>query len=246
MMMPQPNLTLLYKNPSIIQRLDLTTTQQAIHDKICNYTNFFFDAKKPMPFKVRGFLLEGLPQTGKTEICRQVAKTLAEEYRYLKFAYVDAATIASPAFGDSEHILTEIFDPPSSELLSTHRVIILDDLDCLFFGRDSKVSQSWHISLSSVIFHCPDSLDPRMVLFLGTSNRSDLVDSALLSRLVRIEVPMPTINELTENINTILDVFNISAKRHDAIFKAVVDSVIEGTTGFRDIQHLVMDELTHD
>jgi SpoVK/Ycf46/Vps4 family AAA+-type ATPase len=234
-----------YLDPRAIPDVDLAPAQQAIRDKIVKMISFVFDSRA-LPVKIVGFLLEGSYQTGKTEIVKQAMKVLKETYTDLKYSFNDSATIASPAFGESERILSNIFVPPSTQNGIFKRIIMLDDIDCLFFGRDVRVSQSWHISLSSVLFHALDELDPRMTIVIATTNKPDIVDGALRTRLMRITVPKPTIDDLVTTARTLVVKMGLTSKQCLALMN-IVKSRITKDNGYRDIQQYIIETITeHD
>lgn len=228
-----------YIDPRTISDVTLTNRQQSIVTKIVNITSFIFSSKT-LPVRVTGFLLEGSYQTGKTEILRQSIKRLKETYKDLKFSFNDAAGIAAPAFGESEKILSGIFTPPSTQNGTFHRVIILDDIDCLFFGRDVRVSQSWHISLNSVLFHELDAMDPRMTIVMATTNKPEIVDGALRSRLFKIIVPESSTDELLFVAKTLIGKLGVSSSKSKDIL-SLIERKMKPGFGFRDVQQTIIE-----
>lgn len=231
-----------YIDPRTIPDVSLTEQQQHIARKLTNITTYLFNSKS-LPVRVMGFLLEGSYQTGKTEIIRQSIRTLKTIYADLKYSFNDASTIASPNFGDSEKILATIFTPPSTQHGTFKRIIVLDDIDCLFFGRDAKVSQSWHISLSSVLFHALDDLDPRTTIVMATTNKPDIVDGALRSRLFKILVPEPTSRELMSAAESLIKKLKLTADVSTQLLQHIRSRVGTSIHGYRDIQQAIIEHI---
>jgi len=228
-----------YIDPRTIADVTLTERQMNITKKIVNITSYIFNSKS-LPVRITGFLLEGSYQTGKTEMIRQAIKRLRETFKDLKFSFHDAAGIAMPNFGDSEKILANIFVPPSTQSGTFHRVIVLDDIDCLFFGRDANVSRSWHISLNSVLFHELDAMDPRMTIIMATTNKPEIVDGALRTRLFKIVVPEPSSDELLSIAKILIKKLDATPATSKEILSLIQRRMKPGF-GFRDIQQIIIE-----
>jgi len=133
----------------------------------------------------RGFLLYGPPGTGKTEIAFQVAKKILEEgFPETQILFIDGGEIASPKWGEAEEKLNSVF-----EVGSWKKIIIIDDIESLMLSRGATIAKEWHYSINSVLFHRLDMLNPKKCIVIATTNRIDLVDDALKSRLYPIEIP---------------------------------------------------------
>ena len=228
-----------YIDPRTIADVTLTEGQSNIMKKIMNITSFVFGSKS-LPVRITGFLLEGSYQTGKTEIIRQSIKRLKEIYKDLKYSFHDATGIAMPNFGDSEKILANIFVPPSTQNGTFRRVIVLDDIDCLFFGRDANVSRSWHISLNSVLFHELDAMDPRMTIVMATTNKPEIVDGALRSRLFKIVVPEPSVDDLLSAAKVLVGKLGVTPATSKEILSLIRRKMTTGF-GFRDVQQTIIE-----
>lgn len=161
---------------------------------------------KNAPFK--GFILEGPPGTGKTEIVRQVSVRLDRRMRGVFLMMVDGASIAAPRWGEAERNLRRVFRK-IEELKKEHRdpklVILLDDIESLMITRGAEMAKEWHYSINSILFHELDSLDPTNTIVCATTNRPDLVDEAIRSRLYPIQAPNLPLEGLAKIVREILE-----------------------------------------
>ena len=123
---------------SEITPVEIIPDNKRTYDKCLNVLKAFFTKGVGRRSLLKGFLFEGVPGTGKTELVRQIARGLAdieapsrfettddkEAYQiamgkskadsYKKgskrfFLFVDGATIAAPKWGDAENTLQAVF-----------------------------------------------------------------------------------------------------------------------------------------
>jgi len=218
----------------------LTSTQKAACQKIWQTAHYFFKYGRSVtttPF--RGFILEGEPATGKTEIVRQAARKLSslmgDESRVTLY-FVDTASIAAPRWGEAETALKNAFDSDGSE----RRVVLFDDIDCLMMKRGFDVAREWHYSINAAMFHRLDNIDPRQLIITATTNRPDLIDDALRSRLYSLEVPVPRKDELLEIAKVVLRGSGLDGPAAAKVLTKVEhDLQKQGKPTIRDIQHTI-------
>lgn len=185
-----------------IREVKLLPYQEKVVKKLYNITNHLFSGTyRNIPFK--GFLLYGEPGNGKTEIIKQVAKKIYDSFNSVALFFVDGSDIATPRWGDAEKTLKTVFEIPSNS--SEKKIILFDDIESLMLARSSELAKEWHYSINSVMFHNIDFLDPTKVMVFATTNRIDLVDKALFSRLYTIEVGIPEKEDLIMFLNFILN-----------------------------------------
>lgn len=229
----------LYKPAMNFKDVKMSSRQKEAHDMMFEIADLFFSASQIPGFKVNGILLHGKPQSGKTETVKQLCRSIAVKYPKTLVAFLDSAIILHTELGVSEKLIESIFNP--SRLSASRKIIFFDDIDCLFFGRENMTSQTWHISMSSVMFHCLDNIDPRSTFFIATSNKKELLDFAMQSRLMQVELKMPTKEELENDIKKLVNGFNkITKEQKENVIVKVQHDIVENETGFRDIQYNIV------
>ena len=81
------------------------------------------------------------------------------------------------------------------------------------------------INHHSILFHELDALDPYQTIVCATTNRPDLVDEAIKTRLYTIEAPEIPIKHLEKVIKTILDASEISTEDKIYIMKVILKEI---------------------
>ena len=139
--------------------------------------------KKPRP---TGVLLHGPPGTGKT----MIAKALATQSRFALLP-VKGPELLSPYIGESESALRDIFAQAHS---MSPCIIFFDELDALVprrgeFGDSVGVSDRMVATfmtemdkISGLNRNDADEEDEVFVFVIGATNRSDLIDPALMRK----------------------------------------------------------------
>jgi SpoVK/Ycf46/Vps4 family AAA+-type ATPase len=202
---------------SEIPEVKLMQNLEQTEDIVSRTCEYFFKRGSPLPNSpFKGFLLEGPPGTGKTEIVKQATRKLDRRMGNVHWMFVDGATIASPKWGDAEKALRKVF--LMSELLRREQkdpklIIHFDDIESLMMARGTELAKEWHYSINSILFHEIDRIDPFTNIICATTNRLDLVDTALRDRLFVINVPPPPVADLAKVIKEILDVTGVKQER---------------------------------
>jgi SpoVK/Ycf46/Vps4 family AAA+-type ATPase len=178
--------------------------------RTCEY---FFKGRMKMsnaPFK--GFILEGPPGTGKTEVVKQVARRLDKILGKVYLMLVDGASIAAPKWGEAERKLRDVFSSVGKLDDGSKMVVIFDDIESLMISRGVDLAKEWHYSINSILFHELDRLDPYETIVCATSNRIDLVDEAIKTRLYPILAPPVPLDQLESIVDNILDSSEMSSQ----------------------------------
>lgn len=197
-----------------------------------------------LKLRFSGFILFGPPGTGKTEIARLAAKRIADE-NAAEIVFVDGSDIAAPKWGEAEEKMKNIFNTTNSDRGALNgKIILLDDIESTMLGRSADIAKEWHFSINSVLFH---SLDDQLnknakSMVIATTNRVDLVDNALLSRLYLIEVPKPSRPVLTDFLEKVMKQNDLGISE-DFIRENVLMAIEEEKiVDLRDIEQRIIEE----
>lgn len=201
-------LKLFSKPISEIQSLEIIPANKDIFNKCLSVVRTFFIKGTGKRSPLKGFLFEGVPGTGKTELAKQIARSLISYYEEDKneifFLFVDGATIATPRWGDAENTLKAVFSfhdylkglKSSNKSYNPKLIILFDDIESLMLSRSADISKEWHYSINSVLFHAMDEIDASQNFMFATTNKPELVDDALRDRLYPIKFEPPDKNSL--------------------------------------------------
>jgi SpoVK/Ycf46/Vps4 family AAA+-type ATPase len=207
-----------------IPKVDLMPHLKPAEDLIFGTLKFFFTKERYQanaPFK--GFVICGPVGTGKTELAKQVARRIATEVRDGKSTYlvpIDSAVVASPKWGEAEGTFRTLFSLANGS--DERRVVLLfDDLESLFLSRGASTAREWHYSLSSLFFHLVDSMNPFNSMVLATTNRADLIDTAIRTRLYGITVSEVPMKELLDSAKRMIEQLLDTPSQRETIFADV-------------------------
>ena len=190
------------------------------------YPALFEEAKTKPP---KGILLYGMPGTGKTLLAKAVASQCG-----VNFISVKGPQILSKWIGESEKGIREVFKKAKQ---ASPCILVFDELDSLVPIRNqSSDSQVTERVVSQFLTELDGIEELKGVVIIGTTNRLDLIDPALL-RAGRfdflLEIPKP-------DEKTRLEIFKIHTQgkplAQDVDFKTLSKET-EGLTG-ADIENI--------
>ncbi|KAL3906130.1 MAG: hypothetical protein SGILL_009398 [Bacillariaceae sp.] len=150
---------------------------------------------------VKGLLLYGLPGCGKTALAREISRLLTDRPPKI----VSAPELLDRWVGGTERLVRDLFLEAEQELQMCNgdvtksglHVVVIDEVDAVFRKRSAS-SGSGEVARASAVNQILAKMDGvnqlGNVLVIGTTNRRELLDEALLrpGRLeVQICVPLP-------------------------------------------------------
>jgi len=173
-----------------------------LHNSLCRKMSKIFSIQhgnygKSISNGIRGFLLYGPPGTGKSTIAKAVIYDVVSENELSHFPdnqlyqLLNLADIAKAKFGETEDIIRKTFESAMKIAKETGGpfIIVLDDVDGMFPSRSYQKLDAWYLGHLNVLFTELDKLETDKVGIIMTTNRRDLLDDAVISRVVAFEVP---------------------------------------------------------
>lgn len=146
----------------------------------------------------RGILLYGPPGTGKTYFARAIAGTLG-----FNVITISAAELISKWIGESEENIIRIFRKARTY---SPTVILFDEIDAIASRRVEHDYVGRRIT-TQLIAEMDGAKNLKDVLVIGTTNRIDIIDPALLrpGRFdLKIEIPLPNLKDRIEILKAYL------------------------------------------
>lgn len=179
---------------------------------------------------IKGFVFHGEAGNGKT----LMAKVLAKELSIALF-FVDGSVIARELYGQSERQVVKVFSLAQKK----SSLILIDDAESIFPDRNWMKGESWHIAQNNILFHQIDNMDTSKTCLVMTTNKYQLLDSALKDRLYSIAFP-----EL--DLETALEIAKMKCEEKGVDVDSVLEKVrSEGGNNFRSgraIEKLIIEE----
>jgi len=131
----------------------------------------------------KGILLHGLPGNGKTTFARQIGELLGCENDRLKM--VGGSELLNMYVGETEKALRELVEPAERAFAeygddSDLYVIVIDEVDTLVPSRDNSERHHTKTMVNQFLSILDGLKGLTNVLFVGTTNRRDLMDPAAL------------------------------------------------------------------
>ncbi|WP_322752913.1 ATP-binding protein [Frankia sp. Cas3] len=170
----------------------------------------------------RGFIFHGPPGTGKTLFAKAVAARLAAT-----ILVVSGPEVTDMYVGESERKVRELF---AEARRNAPAVVVFDEFDSIAArrsGRDDGGSRAGNAIVAQLLTEL-DGFRPEVpVLIIGTTNRIDLIDDALLrpSRFRPIRIDLPQEDARREIVRVHADHFGIP------VSPALVDGIARVTEG---------------
>lgn len=178
---------------------------------------------------IKGFVFYGEAGNGKTLMARVLAKELS-----LPLFFVDGSVIARELYGQSERQIVKVFSLSQKK----NSLILIDDAESVFPDRDWMKGESWHVAQNNILFHQIDSLDTSKTCLIMTTNKYQLLDSALKDRLYPI--PFPQLD-----VETAMDIAKMKCEEKGVDSNQVIKKINADPENFRSgraIEKLIVEE----
>ena len=159
---------------------------------------------------------------------------------------IDGADIARGRYGDSEEQLRKLFQFAREGEFHGHRheddpirrtVLLFDDVESLFLERGSGGAKEWHFSQNSVFFHAIDELDTARTAVVLTTNRMDLVDTAIIDRFLPYEFGTPPADVLVQVARHRAGLQKLGEHHLGPVLAAIAEG--DGVRSIRDVERMV-------
>ena len=209
-------------------QLIFVPTQDSFIMKMVNAMRYFFgrssgtfsdhfSTHENFPFK--GFVFHGPPGSGKTEAVieagRRLFTDLGGEEIEVRVFHISPTDINRGRVGEMEQRLRKVFRDAQNADSRTRTVLLFDDIDTLIMGRDDKRSREFTVALNATFFHEVDRLNTTNTMICATTNKTEMLDDAVKSRLWLEEAPAPNLEEMKAVAKSALPIAIINGKTQD-------------------------------
>ncbi|MEL6437818.1 MAG: AAA family ATPase [Cyanobacteria bacterium J06621_8] len=151
-----------------------------------------------LPDVPTGILITGASGTGKTTVAQLLAQDAGCE-----LITVTPGKIKSPLVGQSVQNMQEIFVEAKAQAPS---IILFDEIEAILPRREEQLGDPTTVEVVNQFLQEFDRLSQSSgVVVVGTSNRAEQLDTAVLSRLTaRSELPLPSVEQRSQMLEYFL------------------------------------------
>lgn len=192
-----------------IDRYYLTAENKELFEAICLKRKVCSKAEALGIRLANTTLLSGLSGTGKTEFAKYVAYQMGMPLLYVNFAHcVDSL------MGATAKNIVKVF-----EFAKTHKcILMIDEIDAIASNRSSSVTTGVDGERNRTTIALMQEFDklPNDLIVIAATNRTDLLDEALVSRFtVQKEFLKPTADDIANLIDCFFGSLNMEVPEFD-------------------------------
>lgn len=228
------------KKPVLIGNLHNEISQKIVK-------TFLVQNEKEISDGIKGFILHGPPGTGKSNIAKWViydvvAKNHLEHFPDDQlYKLLNLADIAKAKFGETEDIIRDNFESAMKIAKNNGNffIIVMDDVDGMFPSRSYQRLDAWYLGHLNVLFTELDKLETDKVGVIMTTNRRDLLDDAVISRLVDFEVPFINLETAKMKVESRIKELKMNKDYIEIVLNRINEKMKDGSIenlSFRDVE----------
>ena len=245
-------------NPEWKAHWERIICDEALKSRLLNFAIFCLTARQRISqvgIPSHGFtLLTGPPGTGKTTLSYGLANRAAEELvardlaERVLFVVIDPHALPSEMLGASQRATAQLFERAIPDIASEGNpvVVLFDEIEAVAVNRRNTSAGANPIDVhraSQAVLTGIDALARRCrnVLLIGTTNHTEAVDDALVSRADLLEfMGKPPVDAAFEMLADALRDLELALPIDDSVLRELAEECVHRGADARQIRKLVL------